>query len=138
MKSLCGTIGFFVVAMITFRLVYGAWPPTEGNLGNWISTEPKAIWAMVAAIIAGMIGTFIGQTLPRILNEQERVIGSASELFRCGLRYHRQKRVTESIDMFNSPLIYAPARSEAGHAVRSALGGHQAAPGRENASSGRR
>jgi hypothetical protein len=38
----------------------------------------------------------------------------------------------------SSPLIYAPARSGARHAVRSARGGPHAAPGRANVSVDRR
>jgi hypothetical protein len=46
--------------------------------------------------------------------------------------------MSERLLTASSPLIYAPARSAGGHAVRSAFGGHHATPGRENASIDRR
>lgn len=61
MKNTCGMIGFMVVALITFRLLNGAWPPMEGRLGEWLASNPRAVWAM----IAGVVGPRLCQELGR-------------------------------------------------------------------------
>ena len=104
MKDIFGIIGFFITAMLTFRLVYGAWPPSEGNLGNWLSSEPKAIWSMGVAITAGMVGALIGRAFSKVLNKQEGRISSAYEFVKRGFRYHRQRKLLEAINMFKQAI----------------------------------
>lgn len=100
MKNIFGTIGFFITSMVTFRLVYGSWPPTAGNFKQWISSDPRALWAMAAAVIVGMLGALIGRAFVTIVNKQQGRIGKASEYARRGFRYHKQRKMKEAIEMF--------------------------------------
>lgn len=93
MKNLCGTIGFVILGMVTFRFVYAAWPPFDGNFGQWMSSDPKTRWAMVAGIVGGMVGAFIGRAIARILGQQEGKINEALECSKLGLLYHQQKSI---------------------------------------------
>ncbi len=63
MKNGFGTIGFFVVAMGTFRMTYGAWPPTDGSLGEWLSSDPRAVWSLLAGTAGGMVGALIVRSM---------------------------------------------------------------------------
>ncbi len=100
MKDIFGTIGFFITSMATFRFVYGAWPPKAGNFGQWISSDPRALWTMVAAIFVGMVGALISRACVSIMNKQQGGIAEASECARRGFRYHKQRKMQEAIDMF--------------------------------------
>jgi cytochrome b len=68
MQNQHGTLGFFVAAMATFRLTYGAWPPFEGNFVEWILSDSKAQRAMLAGVIVGMLGMAIGRAFGRGLD----------------------------------------------------------------------
>lgn len=78
MKDFFGTLGFFVAGLITFRLSYGAWPPTQGNFGKWLSSDSKARWAMLAGLVVGMVGAVIGRAFSGMLNVQNNSITAAS------------------------------------------------------------
>ena len=101
MKDIFGTVGFFVVAMATFRLVYGSWPPFEGDFGDWFSSEPRAKWAMASAVVTGMVGALLARAFSGILNKQEGKISTASRCARRGRRYHQQGKLHKAIDMFD-------------------------------------
>jgi cytochrome b len=59
MKEIGGTIGFVIFGLLTFRYYYGAWPPTEGDFNQWLTSDPSAGWAMVAAVVGGMVGAIV-------------------------------------------------------------------------------
>jgi cytochrome b len=61
MKNTVGTICFVVLGLLTFRLVYGAWPPFEGKFGEWLASDPRAGWSMVAAVVGGIVGALVGR-----------------------------------------------------------------------------
>ena len=64
-KDIYGTVGFVILGMITFRLAYGAWPPLEGEFYQWLSSDSKAVWSMVAAIVGGIVGALICRAMAR-------------------------------------------------------------------------
>jgi len=100
MKDIFGIIGFLITSLVTFRLVYGSWPPTTGNFIQWVSSDSKVLWAMAAAVIVGMLGTLISRALVSVMNKQQGKLGKASEYARRGFRYHKQRKMVEAIDMF--------------------------------------
>lgn len=69
-KDLLGPLGFVVAAMVAFRLVYGAWPPLEGELGPWLASDSRAVWAMGAGIVAGCAGLVIGRAIGRVVGRE--------------------------------------------------------------------
>ena len=71
MKGICGTIGFFIAAMATFRLAYGAWPPTEGKFGEWLLSDSRAVWSMLAGIVVGVVGLVIGRAVGRVVGRED-------------------------------------------------------------------
>lgn len=62
-KNLCGTLGYWLAAMATFRLAYGAWPPLDGALGQWLASDPKAVWSLVVGVVVGIPGALVGRAL---------------------------------------------------------------------------
>jgi uncharacterized membrane protein YeaQ/YmgE (transglycosylase-associated protein family) len=71
MKGICGILGSWIFAMLTFRLVYGAWPPFEGNLGEWLSSDSRARWALLAGFVFGVIGAVVGRAIGGVLNKDK-------------------------------------------------------------------
>jgi hypothetical protein len=64
-KNLYGTIGFVALGLLTFRLAYGAWPPFEGEFGQWLAPDSRAGWSMVAAVVGGIVGALLGRAMVR-------------------------------------------------------------------------
>lgn len=62
-KNVIGTITFVVLGMLlgmlTFRLVYGAWPPFESKFEEWLASAPKAGLSMVTAVVVGIVGALV-------------------------------------------------------------------------------
>lgn len=98
MRDLFGTIGFFLTALATFRLVYGSWPPHEGSLFAWLAADARARWALGASLVTGMIGATIGRRLLRL--ERDGRILEAKENARRGLVFHNSRQMPEAIEMF--------------------------------------
>lgn len=63
MKKTCGTIGSSIGAMLVFRLVYGGWPPFEGDLWQWLGSDSQARLALGAGLVGVVIGAVIGQAI---------------------------------------------------------------------------
>jgi tetratricopeptide (TPR) repeat protein len=100
MKNLYGTLAFFIAGVGTFRLIYGVWPPTEGDFGQWLYSDIRARWAMVAGILAGMLATAIGRAFSRTSPLQDSRLSEASQYAQRGLMYHEERRIDEAITAY--------------------------------------
>lgn len=102
MRDLLGTIAFFSGAMGTFRLVYGSWPPNEGQLLSWLSSDSKARWALGVSLVGGMVATLIIRSLSstKSRRESDARIAQAKEYARQGLAHHNDRRQAEAAAMF--------------------------------------
>lgn len=98
MRDLFGTVGFFLTALATFRLVYGSWPLHEGALLAWLVSDASARWALGASLVTGMIGAAIGRRLLRV--ERDGRVLEAKENARQGLAFHNNRQIPEAIEMF--------------------------------------
>jgi cytochrome b len=65
MKNVSGTIGFFLAGLGVFRLVYGAWPPSQGSFSQWVSSDPHAKGAIAAGLVAGVVGALVARSLSK-------------------------------------------------------------------------
>lgn len=100
MKSFLGTLGFAIVGLMTFRLVYGSWPPTEGEFAQWLRADSRARWALAAGTLAGVIGLIIGRVFALALRPQDNRIIEANACVKSALVHHRERRTQEAIDSF--------------------------------------
>jgi tetratricopeptide (TPR) repeat protein len=110
MKALWGTFGFYVAGVLTFRLVYGAWPPHEGHFGQWLIADSKAQLALAVGMLAGMVGAMFARALSRTFNRDSGNNHEASGLTRRGLMLHEQRRIEEARHAFERAIeIYNEA-----------------------------
>lgn len=101
MKALFGMFGFYVAGVLTFRLVYGAWPPHEGHFGQWLMADSKAQLALAIGMVAGMVGAVFARALSGTFNLSSGNNSQASELARRGLLLHGQRRTEEARRAFD-------------------------------------
>jgi tetratricopeptide (TPR) repeat protein len=110
MKALFGMFGFYAAGVLTFRLVYGAWPPHEGNFGQWLMADSKTQLALGVGMVAGMVGAVLARALSGPFNSGLGNNREASDLTRRGLDLHEQRRVGEARRAFERAIeIYNAA-----------------------------
>lgn len=63
MRKTFGTIGSFVGAMLAFRLAYGSWPPFQGEFWEWLTSDSRAMWSLLAGIAGVVVGGLLGQSI---------------------------------------------------------------------------
>jgi fructose-specific phosphotransferase system IIC component len=67
-RKACGTVGSFVGAMLLFRLAYGAWAPLQGDFWQWLVSDTRAQWALLAGIVGIVVGALVGQAIGAALS----------------------------------------------------------------------
>jgi hypothetical protein len=105
MKQLYGSLVFFLAGTGTFRLVYGAWPPTAGDFGQWLSSDSKAKWAICAGLLAALFASAIARAMSGTSEPEDPKVKEAADCFQRGLAYHQEKRVDEAEEMFKRAIV---------------------------------
>jgi hypothetical protein len=117
MRDFVGTLAFFIAGTSTFRIIYGRWPPTSGNFGQWLVSDGKARWAILAGLLVGMVATVIVRGLRRTLPPADPLLEEAQSCLQLGLTYHQDRRIEEATRMFQRAITLY---DECGRAVDAA------------------
>jgi hypothetical protein len=117
MKNLLGTIGFFVVASVVFRVFYGAWPPSSGSFLPWLASDSRAQWSLMASLVAGAMGSAILRALASSPPNRPERVAQADAYGREALARHEARQIPEAIDLFTRAIILY---EEAGRATAAA------------------
>ncbi len=100
MQNFFGTITFFIAGTGTFRIIYGRWPPTSGNFGQWLFSDARARWAVLGGMLVGMVVTVIVRGLTRTLRPADPRLQEAPHCLQLGMTYHQERRIEEATQMF--------------------------------------
>ena len=100
MRGFTGTVAFLIAASSTFRIVYGQWPPTSGNFGQWFFSDSRARWATLAAVLVGLVVSAIVRGLTGTPGPLDDKMVEASNCLQLGLTYHQERRVNDAAQMF--------------------------------------
>src|SRR5947209_7759990 len=100
MKSVFGLFGFYVAAMVGFRIAYGAWPPHEGKFADWLFSDSRAQMAMLVGVGAGMIGGIVARGFARYVSPGDPAILEAEALVRRGLAQHEHRQIEPARQSF--------------------------------------
>ena len=107
-RDFLGTLTFFIAGTSTFRIIYGRWPPTGGNFGLWLLSDGKAIWAIAAGLLVGMVATSIWRGLIGTLHPSDPRLEDPSRCLQLGMTYHQERRIEEATQMFKRAItLYA-------------------------------
>jgi tetratricopeptide (TPR) repeat protein len=99
MRDFFGTLTF-IAGTGTFRIIYGQWPPTSGRFGQWLLSDGKARWAILAGMLVGMVATSIVRGLTGTLRPADPRLEEALQCLQLGMTYHQDRRIEEATHMF--------------------------------------
>jgi Tetratricopeptide repeat len=104
MRDFLATMTFFIVGTGTFRVMYGQWPPTSGNFGQWLLSDGKARWAILAGMLVGMVATSIMRGLTGTLHPADARLDEASHCLQLAMTHHQDRRIEEAIQMYQQAI----------------------------------
>jgi len=114
MRDFFGTLTFFIAGTGTFRIIYGRWPPTSGKFGEWLLSDSKARWAILAGMLVGMVATSIMRGLTRTFRPSDPRLEEASRCLQLGMTYHQDRRIEEATQMYQRAItLYTECGREA-------------------------
>lgn len=117
MRDFFGTLTFFISGTSTFRIIYGRWPPTSGNFGQWFFSDGKARWAILAGVVVGMVATSIVRGLTGTFRPADPRLEEASHCLQVGMTYHQQRRIEEAAQMYQRAITLYNECSQASDAA---------------------
>jgi hypothetical protein len=57
--------------LLAVRLAYGAWPPFQGDFWQWLTSDSRARWSLLAGVAGIVVGGIIGQAIGLKLERKE-------------------------------------------------------------------
>ena len=121
MRDFLGTLTFFIAGTSTFRMIYGQWPPTSGNFGQWLVSNGKGRWAILAGMLVGIVATSIVRGLTGTFHAADPRLEEASHCLQLGMTHHQERRIEEAKQMFERAIaVYHQCGQECGQAADAA------------------
>lgn len=114
MRDLLRTGLFVGAASVTFRALYGAWPPTSGRFIDWLAADSKARWCLAAGVVAGMIANVLTRTGPPPRYSDPRV-SEADDCASRAIAAHQSRQISEATALLTRAIaLYKEAGDELG------------------------